>query len=124
MTIRDGTPKGSPSLFSRIIDNPEPEERPAEPVVTIQSGPLLRPVVPPATPQSPPIEKLLDWLVNHWRRPTVNTRDIRIYGPNSVRDRHSAASLAEMLVERGWLAPIETRRRNMKHWRIARGAGE
>ena len=67
---------------------------------------------------SPPIEKLLDWLVNYWTRPTVSVREICIYGPNCVRDKKTILSLAQTLVERGWLAPTKTRRRDMKKWQI------
>ena len=77
---------------------------------------------PPPTEEarrsSPQGKKLLDWLVNHWTKPTVTVRDIRIYGPNSVRDGKIASSTAEILVEQGWLVPLKGRRRDIREWQI------
>jgi hypothetical protein len=66
------------------------------------------------------IEKLLDWIVNHWAKDTVTAREICIYGPNATRDKKTTLRLVEILVEQGWLAPIETRRRDMREWKIIR----
>lgn len=79
------------------------------------------PTVAPANPKSPPIDKLLDWIVNYWARPTITARDIHIYGPNCTRDRKTTLTLAETLVARGWLRPLKTRQRNMRKWQINRG---
>ena len=85
------------NLFERLGQQPPEKEWPVQP--EIQSGPLLRPVVPPADPQSPPIEKLLDWLLNRWTKDTINTRLIRIYGPNS-----SGTAGAQQIWSRYWLS--------------------
>ena len=50
-----------------------------------------------------PIEKLLDWLVNHWAKDTITAREIYTHGPNSIRDKKTTLGLAQILVERGWL---------------------
>jgi hypothetical protein len=107
------------SVFARYID--APKERPAEPEKILR-GPLLKPIVEEATPQASPTAKLLDWIINHWRGNTISVRDICWCGPNSIRDRKSAIAQAKILAENGWLAPIKSPRRNMKHWRIARGS--
>jgi hypothetical protein len=108
------------SVFSKLIaDNLE--KRQAEPVVTVPNGPRLRPVVPPTDKNSPPLEKLLDWLVNRWPKPTVFSRDILLYGPNPLRNRKAARASAEILVERGWLTPLKTRRYIDREWKIERG---
>jgi hypothetical protein len=89
------------TLFERLQEKqPQPpeKERPVKP--EIQSGPLLRWVVPPAEPKSPPIEKLLDWLLNHWTEDTISVRDIHRSGPNVTRNRKSATELAERLVKK------------------------
>src|SRR5262245_65864898 len=93
---------GETSFFARYID--VPKKRPVEPEKILR-GPLLKPIAPPATPQSSPTEKLLDWLINHWSKPTISTRDIQRCGPNSIRDRKSAIKQAKILAENGWLAP-------------------
>ena len=76
----------------------------------------------------PPVEKaqgpsqaqqMLDWL-QRWDKPIVNRRDVRIYGPSSVRDRKSMLSSAETLVRYGWLVPIDPRRYDGHKWRIVR----
>jgi hypothetical protein len=74
-----------------------------------------------ASRRPPLIERLLDWLVNHWTKDTVTAREIYIYGPNPIqKDKKTAFSLAQILVERGWLVPIETHRRDRREWRIIR----
>ena len=106
------------SFFARYIDEPEKERQ----VEIIPRGPLLQPIVPPATPQSSPTEKLLDFIVNRWPRPVIRVREICQFGPGSIRDRKSAIATAETLVVHGWLAPLPpTRQHNEKLWRIVRG---
>ena len=69
---------------------------------------------------SPPIEKFLDWLVNHWAKTTVTAREIYTYGPNSIRNKKTTLSLAQILVEQGWLVPTKTRQYNTHEWKIVR----
>ena len=69
---------------------------------------------------SPSIEKLLDWLVNHWTKPTISAREIYTYGPNSIRNKKTTLNLAQILVEQGWLVPMETRQYNIHEWKIVR----
>src|SRR5258708_7004341 len=69
--------------------------------------------------QKPPAQLLLDWL-QRWPKPTVSPRDIRVYGPNSLRSRKNASDAAEVLVQNGWLAPVTTRRHSERAWRIIR----
>ena len=52
-----------------------------------------------------PAQKLLDFL-QRWAKPTVSVRDIRIFGPLSLRNRESAISSVEVLVKHGWLVPM------------------
>jgi hypothetical protein len=91
------------SFFARYIEDPEKERQP----VSSKLSPVQK---------FPPAQKLLDWLQHNWTKPTVSARDIYVYGPNSIRDRESAINLAEFLVKHAWLAPIKTRRRDMKQW--------
>jgi hypothetical protein len=106
------------SVFTKLIDD-SAEKRQPEPE-KIPNGPL-KPVVPPADYGSPPIEKLLDWLVNRWPKDTVKTVDILQYGPALLRNRKKARPAAEILVERGWLTPLKTRCFREHEWRIERG---
>src|SRR5262245_12651425 len=101
------------SFFARYID--VPKKQPVEPEKRLR-GPSQKPIAPKDTPQSSPTEKLLDWLINHWSQPTISVRNIQRCGPNSIRDRKSAINQAKILAENGWLAPIKSRQRNMKHW--------
>jgi hypothetical protein len=77
-----------------------------------------------AVEHSSPIEKLLDWLVNYWPEPTITAQKIYTYGPNCVRDKKTTLSLAQSLVERGWLVPLHPhnvtgrRRRDKREWKI------
>src|SRR4051794_37384142 len=109
---------GKKSVFARYVAEPEKEQPP----VTIPRGPLLQPIVPPSDSKSPPIERLLDFLVNRWRRPEIRIREICQFGPNPIRNRKNALALAETLAANGWLAPLPpTRQHNEKLWRIVRG---
>jgi len=82
------------------------------------------PVEKAAEPGSSPIEKPLDWLVNHWPRSTITAQKIYTYGPNCIRDKKTTLSLAQILVERGWLVPLHPhnvtgrRRRDKREWKI------
>jgi len=67
---------------------------------------------------------LLDWLKNRWPKTTISARDIYRHGPNPVRDRKIALTLAEALVGQGWLTPIETWRYDRKEWKIVGKSGE
>ena len=67
-----------------------------------------------------PIEKLLDWLANRWAKDTVTARQIYTLGPHCIRNTKAAVSLAQILVERGWVVPTETRQYNIHEWKIVR----
>jgi hypothetical protein len=69
-----------------------------------------------------PAEKLLDWLLHHWGKPTVTARDIYRYGPAAIRNREAALTLTKILVDHGWLTPLAARRRDMRAWQIVKGA--
>ena len=114
---RDSMNDGGKSVFARFVAESEKEQPP----VTIPRGPLLRPIVPPSDSNSPPIERLLDFIVNRWRKPVIRVREICQFGPGPIRDRKSALALAETLVAHGWLSPNTTRRHDTREWRIVRG---
>jgi hypothetical protein len=125
MTDGDGARRREgPSIFAFIADNPKPEDRPAEPVVTIQSGPLRRPVVPAVDQTAPVTARLLHWVVNVWPGSALCARDIYRQGPRPVRNRRTALSQAQILVEAGWLEPVSSWRRDRVQYRIARGPSE
>ena len=106
------------SVFSKYLgDEPEKESPP----VTVPRGPLLQPVVPPTDHNSPPVERLLDFLVNRWRKPEIRLNEIRQFGPWPIRDRKSALALAEVLVAHGWLKPVKAWRYDIKMWTVVRG---
>ena len=110
------------TLFERLQEKQLQQPEKARQVKTIPRGPLLQPIVPPTDNNSPPIERLLDFLVNRWRRPEIRIREICQFGPGSIRDRKSAIALTEILAQNGWLAPLPpTRQHNEKLWRIVRG---
>jgi hypothetical protein len=70
-------------------------------------------------PHKEPAQLLLDFL-QCWNKPVITTRQIRIFGPKSIRDRESAISSVEILVRRGWLVPLQARQRNWHQWQIVR----
>jgi hypothetical protein len=107
------------SVFSKYIAEGASEKE--QPPVTIPRGPLLRPIVPSTDYNSPPVERLLDFIVNRWPKPAIRVREICQFGPNPIRDRKSALALAEILAQNGWLKPLPpTHQYNEKIWRIVR----
>jgi hypothetical protein len=80
---------------------------------------------PQQEPQQEPTprqaQELLYWLRHNWTQPTIRARDIRRLGPNTIRDRKSTTEATEILASLGWLAPLKTRRCDMKEWQITKG---
>jgi len=109
------------SLFERLNKRQPLEDSPPEIERPIQRGPLLQPIVLPTHRGSPLSEKCLDWLVNRWPHPAVRMRDFMRSGPPGARNRKSALAMAEILVEHGWLIPIQMRRHDVRKWQIVRG---
>ena len=64
-------------------------------------------------------QKMLDFLLR-WPEDTVTVRDLRVYGPNSLRNRKDAISSAEILVANGWLKPVKPSRPDTYAWQIVR----
>ena len=91
------------NLFERLAQGRSPAKEPTSPS-TRQPG-----------------QELLNWLQHVWTQPTVRAKNIYQYGPHAIRDKKNALKAAEMLVARGWLAPLETRRHDTREWRIMRG---
>jgi hypothetical protein len=115
MTTNNGS---GASVFARYIDSPPEKE---QPTVTVPRGPMLQPVVPSTDYKSPPIERMIEWLVHRWPKETVNTKNILQFGPRPLRNRKNARATAEILVTHGWLTPLKTRRYMDREWRIERG---
>jgi hypothetical protein len=67
-----------------------------------------------AQPHKDPAQLLLDWLN---RRPGdfITARDIRIYGPGSLRNRESALRSAQILAAHGFLIPLTAHK-----WQVVR----
>ena len=60
------------------------------------------------------------WLPR-WPKATISVRDVRLYGPNCLRDPKIAGDAIEVLAGFGWLVPVMTRQHNMEWWQIVRG---
>jgi hypothetical protein len=67
-----------------------------------------------------PAQALLDWLQQDQTRTFISARDICRLGPGQIRKRECALDSAKILVEHGWLIPLETRRDDMRWWQIVR----
>jgi hypothetical protein len=65
-------------------------------------------------------QKLLDWLMMRWDKPTVRANEIHYCGPNSLRNKKRAIKHAEILAEHGWLTPVRGWRYDIREWRIVR----
>jgi hypothetical protein len=103
---------GSSNLFERLnAGRPPPVEGQPKPEANTVSSERAQKLLP--------AQKLLDWL-QHWGKPTIRVRDIRIYGPRSLRGRESAIDSAQILQKEGWLIPLKTRRRDSLEWQVVR----
>jgi hypothetical protein len=65
-------------------------------------------------PSQEPAQLLLNWLARRTGN-TVTARDIRNYGPGSIRNREIALNSAKVLAAHGFLTPI-----NSHTWKINR----
>jgi hypothetical protein len=126
-----------PNLFDRL-GKPQPTTKDvvkAEKIQPIEEIPATRGLLEKLTKERPPlteaaikllnkerspIERLQIWLDRKWRRSTITWRELRIYGPHSDRDRQTTLNHALILVEQGFLVPIEGRQHNTLKWRIIR----
>jgi hypothetical protein len=104
------------SVFSQFLENP-PRREQLEPEI-VRRGP--QPLIPIAHHKSSPSERLLSWIINFWPSPIISLRDIRVYGPYSIRDAKDAVSVTQTLAEFGWLVPVKAHRRDRRVWRIVR----
>jgi hypothetical protein len=66
-----------------------------------------------------PAQQMLDW-IQRWPKDTICIRDVRQYGPGSLRNPTSVIGAAEVLVKTGWLEPAESHRYDMRKWRVIR----
>jgi hypothetical protein len=72
-------------------------------------------------------QRVLDWLHRTWGEPNSSLPDIYQRGPNAVRDQGTARKLVAILVDHGWLTPIEKGATIAGHfrreaWRIVKAA--
>ena len=93
------------SVFARHIF--EPERRAPE-------------IIPPVNLRSLPAGKLLTWIRDFWNEPTISIREIRIYGPHTIRNRKDAMDAADTLAQQGWLLPTRGPQSRSKIWLIIR----
>jgi hypothetical protein len=77
--------------------------------------------VPAKKQEISPAQRLLDFL-QRWPKDTVSARNIYQFGPQSTKKRQVALATIDVLVKHGWLAPIQSRRRDGHDWRIIRRA--
>ena len=62
-------------------------------------------------------QKLLDWLKG-WPDKTISARDIYQYGPSAIRDRSTTLTVAQILVDHGWLKRLQTKRSDQNEWQL------
>jgi hypothetical protein len=72
-------------------------------------------------------QRLLDWLHRQWSEDAISLPDIYQRSLNAIGDKATASKLVAILVDHGWLVPIEggaivAGQRRQKAWRIVRGA--
>jgi len=57
----------------------------------------LRPVAPKIEQPRSDAQILLDWILGHWKKSVICLRDVRAFGPHSMRDEKIAISSIETL---------------------------
>lgn len=137
-------PQGPKDEFNPFVGTPRGPVGPIEKAAVNQTAgapksTLTQPLIPTqglarAPSQSPfadkdpsPVEVLLHWLQNRWRRDTISWKELRIWSPNRTRKPDTALELARILAAHGWLVP-ETpspngSRYKVRRWRIVRDEG-
>ena len=73
--------------------------------------------------EAPPAQRLMAWLPR-WPKAIISVRDVRLYGPNSLRNTKIASDAIEVLVGYGWLVPVMAPAYNQKWWEIVRAPGQ
>jgi hypothetical protein len=96
----------SASVFTQYIAESLKEER--------------REIIPPTNLKLLPAGRFLNWLLNYWSKPTISAYEIYTYGPRPIKNLKEAMSVAETLVQQGWLIPIRAHRHDRKLWLIVR----
>jgi hypothetical protein len=112
------------SLFERLaMAAPPPAEKTQENLferlATMAPPPAEKTQEPLPDPKLQPAQRMLDW-IQRWPGDTICIRDVRQYGPGSLRDPKSVIDAAEVLVKSGWLEPAESHRYDMRKWRVIR----
>jgi len=63
-------------------------------------------------------QTLLNWILGHWKKSVICLRDVRAFGPHSMRDEKIAISSIETLAKNGWLVARKAHRRDRRLWEI------
>ena len=74
---------------------------------------------PVSQPSKDPAQRLLDF-IQRWRKPTIRSVDILMYGPRSTRKQKDADNATAILTKYGWLIPQKTNQSNWRLWQIVR----
>jgi hypothetical protein len=77
-------------------------------------------ITPPTNLKLLPAGRFLNWLLNYWSKPTISAYEIYTYGPRPIKNAKEAMSVAEVLVQQGWLIPIRAHRIDRKVWLVVR----
>jgi len=112
------------NLFERLATAVPPstektQENLFERLATMVPPPAEKTQTPVPNKKLEPAQRMLDW-IQRWPGDTICIRDVRQYGPNSLRDPKSVIDAAEALVRSGWLEPAESHRYDMRKWRVIR----
>src|SRR5262245_16362531 len=69
--------------------------------------------------ETSPAQKLLNFL-QRWPKDTISMRELQQFGPRVIQMQRSRIDSAEVLVRHGWLAPIQSHRRDRRVWQVVR----
>jgi hypothetical protein len=117
-----GGAEDSPANPKPVVEGkPAPTSHPGNPFSrhADEKKPRTQPRLDRALKLAPP-QALLDWLVRDQTRSIVTVRDICRLGPGQIRNRERALDSAKILVEHGWLIPLESHRYDRHQWQIVR----
>ena len=65
-------------------------------------------------------QALLDWILRRGK-PSVSTKDIRVFGPRCLRDKERALRSAQILERHGWLVATDPQHgRDVRRWQVVR----
>ena len=106
------------NLFERLNEGrPQQAEKVTEQQDDLKTI-LMRVWTQPIGPKHSPIERLLDWLINHGNKTTVTAREIDTSSSPAAETRKRPYAWRKLSLSTDGSKPLETSRRDNRKWHV------